>query len=334
MPRGPRLDAPGVLHHVMVRGLDRQVIFRDDRDRDDFVVRLAHLVETGAWKIYAWALLPNHVHLLVRTDKRSLARTMRSLLTGYAGTFNRRHRRSGHLFQNRYRSIVVEEEPYFLELVRYLHLNPLRAGAVSDWRALARYAYCGHAALLGTHATPWQDTGTVLHRFAGSLSAARARYRRFVADGITRGRRPDLMGGGIVRSAGGWAAVAALRRGREGYAGDERILGGTEFVESLRAEAEQADAARLQAHWRGLTAGALIARVAGAEGISMDRILSLGRRRTVCRVRQGLAYLWVEEMGRSGRALARELGLRPEAIYHAARVGQKEAAHWRKLLEA
>ncbi|MBI3121889.1 MAG: transposase, partial [candidate division NC10 bacterium] len=96
MPRGPRLDTPGALHHVMARGLDRQVIFRDDRDRDDFVRRLAALAEGGAWLVYAWALLPNHFHLLVRTAKRSLARTMRSLLTGYAGAFNRRHRRRGH----------------------------------------------------------------------------------------------------------------------------------------------------------------------------------------------------------------------------------------------
>ena len=83
-----------------------------------------------AWAAYAWALLPNHAHLLVRTGVRPLARTMGVLLGGYAGAFNRRHRRQGHLFQNRYKSIVVEEEPYRLELTRYIHLNPLRAGLV------------------------------------------------------------------------------------------------------------------------------------------------------------------------------------------------------------
>src|SRR5512139_756093 len=99
MPRQPRLDAPGVLHHVMVRGLDRQMIFRDDPDRADFVARLAALTEAGGLIVYAWALLPNHAHLLVRTGARPLARAMRSVLTGYAGGFNRRHRRTGHLFQ-------------------------------------------------------------------------------------------------------------------------------------------------------------------------------------------------------------------------------------------
>lgn len=110
MPRQPRLDAPDTLQHVMVRGLERRAIFRDDRDRMEFVTRVAHLTAQGAWTVYAWALLPNHAHLLVRTRTRSLARSMRSLLTGYAGAFNRRHHRVGHLFQNRYKSIVVEAE--------------------------------------------------------------------------------------------------------------------------------------------------------------------------------------------------------------------------------
>ncbi len=123
----------------MVRGIERTVIFRDDTDRADFVTRLAALVEAGALTVYAWALLPNHAHLLVRTGSRPRPRSMRSLLTGYAGAFNRRHRRAGHLLQNRYKSIVVEAEPYLLELVRYLHLNPLRAQVVPDLRALARY---------------------------------------------------------------------------------------------------------------------------------------------------------------------------------------------------
>ena len=109
MPRQPRMDAPNALHHVMVRGLERRVIFTDASDRADFVARLAAVAEQGALSVYAWALLPNHAHLLVRTGNRPLARSMRSLLTGYAGAFNRRHRRVGHLFQNRYKSIVMRD---------------------------------------------------------------------------------------------------------------------------------------------------------------------------------------------------------------------------------
>ena len=166
MPRGPRLDAPGVLHHVMVRGLDRQVIFRDDTDRAEFVRRLATIAEAADLRVFAWALLPNHAHLLLRTGSRPLATVMRALLAGYAGAFNRRHRRRGHLFQNRYKSILVEEELYLLELIRYTHLNPLRAGVVQDLPALDRYPWSGHSALVGRTARPWQATGEVLGQVA------------------------------------------------------------------------------------------------------------------------------------------------------------------------
>ena len=152
MPPGFRWDVlphsvgnlrPGCLHHVMVRGIERTTLFRDDRDRADFVARLAALVGEAGLTVYAWALLPNHAHLLVRTGRRPLPRVMRALLTGYAGAFNRRHHRVGHLFQNRYKSIVVEAEPYLLELVRYLHLNPLRAQAVPSLPALDRFPWTG-----------------------------------------------------------------------------------------------------------------------------------------------------------------------------------------------
>ena len=107
MPRGPRLDAPGVLHHVMARGIEQTLLFRTEEDRRDFLRRLGAQVETSGAHVLAWALLQNHVHLLVRTDHRPVASLMRRLLTGYAAAFNRRHRRHGHLFQNCYRSIVV-----------------------------------------------------------------------------------------------------------------------------------------------------------------------------------------------------------------------------------
>jgi len=112
MPRGPRLDAPATLHHVMVRGLERRASFQDTRDRNDFLDRLATLASADAIAVYTWALLPNHAHLLLRTGTRPLARPMRSLLTGYAGAFNRRRRRVGHRFQNRDKSILVEAAPY------------------------------------------------------------------------------------------------------------------------------------------------------------------------------------------------------------------------------
>jgi putative transposase len=181
MPRQPRLDAPGILHHVRVRGLERHRIFRDDADRVGGVARLADLVAQGHFTVYAWALLSNHAHLLVRTGNGPLARAMRSLLTGYAGAFDRRQKRASHLFQNRYKSIVVEEEPYLLELVRYLRLHPLRAGVVAGLRALERYAWSGHRGFLGTVPRAWQATGEILRRFARGPRLARRAYREVLA---------------------------------------------------------------------------------------------------------------------------------------------------------
>ena len=123
MPRLARLDAPGALHHIIGRGIERNKIFISDKDREDFIARLSAMAEEGAMDVYAWALLPNHIHILAKTKNRALSSSMRKILTGYAVNFNKRHRRYGHLFQNRYKSIVCQEEAYLRELVRYIHLN-------------------------------------------------------------------------------------------------------------------------------------------------------------------------------------------------------------------
>lgn len=173
MPRGPRLDAPGILHHVMVRGIGRAAIFIDDVDREDFLSRLDDLCANGAATVYAWCLMDNHLHMAIRAGGRPLATTMRRLLTGYAMGFNRRHDRVGHLFQNRYKSVVVEEDRYLLALVRYIHRNPLRAGLVATVEELATYPWSGHAALVGGPAPGFQELDFVLSSFGARVGAAR-----------------------------------------------------------------------------------------------------------------------------------------------------------------
>ena len=196
------------MHHVMARGIERRKIYKDDTDRSEFLRRLSQLAEDGNGLVYAWALVPNHIHLLVRTGTRSLSSNMRSLMAGYAGYFNRRHKRHGHLIQNRFKSVLCEEETYLLELVRYLHLNPLRAGIVKDIRALDRYRITGHSGLIGKIERPWQETKGVLELFSNTKKRAREKYRCFVMEGVAQGKRRDLTGGGLVRSMGGWESVA------------------------------------------------------------------------------------------------------------------------------
>jgi putative transposase len=315
MPRQARLDAPGVLHHIMARGIEQRKIFRDDRDREDFVVRLAGLAEKGSWHVYAWALMPNHFHLLIRTGKQPLSTNMRALMSGYAGYFNRKHKGQGHVFQNRYKSIVCEEETYFLELVRYLHLNPLRSKIVPDMSGLDGYLYSGHSAIVGKVSRPWQDTNDVLGRFSDKRRAAIRLYHEFVGAGVTQGQRPELVGGGLLRSYGGWRGVVELRRGREKYRADERVLGSSSFIEGIVREAEQ----QAEGKSRKVSPDTLISRISRDMGISKEALTGGGRNRGVTRARAVLAYIWLRYLGRSGHELGRLLGVSPQSLYTASR---------------
>jgi len=203
MPRGPRLDAPGTLHHVILRGIERRRIIDDDEDREYFVSRMGEVASDTETTIYAWALMTNHAHILLRSGMAGLSTFMRRFLSGYAVFYNRKHRRYGHLFQNRYKSIVCEEDPYFKELVRYIHLNPLRAGIVETLAKLAGYKWCGHCVVMNRCEYPWQDREYVLKWFCDTEKDARKSYREFVKKGIALGKRPDLTGGGLIRSMGG-----------------------------------------------------------------------------------------------------------------------------------
>jgi len=149
MPRQARLDAPGTLHHVMIRGTQGESIFRENKDRQNFLSRVAQISADTKARILAWTLMDTHVHILMVSGPPGLSKFMRRLLTGYAVWYNRRYHRSGHLFQNRYKSIVCQEDAYLLELVRYIHLNPLRAGVVNSLEGLDRYPWCGHGVLIG-----------------------------------------------------------------------------------------------------------------------------------------------------------------------------------------
>lgn len=240
MPRQARLDAPEAVHPIIGRGLERRPIFRDAADHEAFRGRLARLLSDTATACYAWALLPNHFHLLLRSGQAPLATVMRRLLTGDAGGFNRKYRRPGHLLQNRDKSLLGQEEPYLRELVRSIHLNPFRSRQGTSGAELARYPYCGHGVLWGTAQAAWQDTDSVLGVFAPTRRRARQAYARFVQEGQAQGRRPELTGGGLRRSLQGWIESGHGRTRQDvRVMADERILGDGESVaQTLKAAAE------------------------------------------------------------------------------------------------
>jgi len=329
MPRLARLDAPGVLHHVICRGIERRPIVRDDTDRATFVERLGRVLTATGTPCYAWALLPNHLHLLLRTGAVPLTTVMRRLLTGYAGAFNRRHHRHGYLFQNRYKSILCQEEPYLLELVRYLHLNPVRARLVRNLRALDRYPWSGHSALLGHSRRPWQAVGEVLARFHARPTVARRVYRTFVAEGIPQGRRPELTGGGLVRSAGGWAALTVRRSLGDRLHGDERILGESDFVEAVLKAGGEVMERRHRLRARGHDFDWLLRRVAAKAGLPPADLLTPSRVPRRVQHRSVLCYWAVREMGLPGTAVAARLGLTQSAVSRAVLRGERLAKEQR-----
>jgi REP element-mobilizing transposase RayT len=166
----------------MIRGIERADIFRDDEDREQFISRVGEIAEATGTRIFAWTLMDNHVHLLLFSGSLGLPKFTRRLLIGYAVWFNQRHQRAGHLFQNRYKSIVCEEDQYLLELVRYIHLNPLRSQVVQNLEELDRYRWSGHGVLIGNLQHDWQEKEYVLSQFGRKERQSVRAYRKFIEE--------------------------------------------------------------------------------------------------------------------------------------------------------
>lgn len=314
MARQARLDSPGTLHHVMIRGIERRRIVDDDIDRNDFVRRLGMLAEETRTPIYAWALMSNHAHLLLCSGAMGLAKFMRRLLTGYAVRYNLRHRRHGPLFQDRYKSIVCDGDQYFTELVRYIHLNPLRVGVVKDLKALESYHYCGYGTILGTHINPWQDCDSVLAQFGQRESEAREAYRQFVSEGIPLGRRPELVGGKPMRSSGAWFEVKSRRPRRVRQITDERILGSDEFVELILREADARAVRQHNGNKAKDHAERVVAAACKKDGVSLTELRSGSRRGQLPAVRMKIVRGLVENYGISVAEVARQVGISTSGV--------------------
>jgi len=335
MPRRARLDAPGVLHHVIIRGIERQSIFWDNNDRENLLDRLGKLLSLTNTPCYAWAFLPNHAHFLLRSGISGLSNLMRRLLTGYAIYFNHRHDRHGQLFQNRYKSIICQEDAYLKELVRYIHLNLFRAKIVKDIFDLDEYSYCGHGALMGKRKVQWQDTEYILSHFGRYENEARRSYFSYMQAGIGQGRRPELVGGGVIRSVGGWAEVKKIKqKGQDRLKGDERILGDQDFVTDILSEANEKLNRQNILKKLGYDLEKLEQRVTDIYKIDRDEWCSRGRHKIRSEARSLFCYWAVRELGITGTCLATRLGMSQPGIIYAVTRGERIAKEKNyKLLE-
>jgi REP element-mobilizing transposase RayT len=310
MPRSARIDIPGLLQHVMVRGIEKRDIFLDDDDKAQFVERLSKLLIATGTDCLAWALMSNHFHLLLRPQSTKLSVFMRRMLTGHAVAFNLRHHRSGHLFQNRYKSIVCEEDSYLLELVRYIHLNPLRAGLVESLDELDSYKWSGHAVIVGKVAFAGQKAEEVLLHFGNRKGSARKKYRSFIEDGIRHGKRDELVGGGLRRSL-------KLSGSDECEAYDERILGSGEFVERLQQETLTSESPM-----SSVSLEEIIRRVSQIFSIEPASLRQGGKRKDLSDARGLLCYIAVIKMGLTGASVAKMLNVSRAGVSLAARRGE------------
>ncbi len=292
------------------------MIFRAETDCRCLVDSLRRIVIDGVAAVYAWSLLPHRLDLLIRTGPTPLSLLMRRLLTGHAVRFNRRYQRSGHVFKNRFKSILVIDETYLLPLVRSIHLNPLRAGVLSTLDELDSYPWTGHRSLVSDGGPSWQSVAAVLSCYGTDLVAARMAYRRFMAAGIGRSDH-DLNGGGFVRRRNRWGVVTELNRAREAWAPAERCLARPSTLSNLDADLFIVPPVRGR-QAAGIDPSVLVDRVMQRLGVTAAAVAGASRHRSVATVRALLSDLLVRRYGLSFNETARALGISKWRVRRAA----------------
>jgi REP element-mobilizing transposase RayT len=284
MARKPRVHFTGALYHVMSRGNQGQKIFQDDKDHERYLEFLKEGQKRFGFRLYAYVLMGNHVHHLIEIGRTPLSKVMQNILFRYTRYWNRRYKKTGHLFQGRYKAILCDKEGYLLELIRYLHLNPVRSKIVND---PADYAWSSHRAYLKGEAKSWISVDEILPRWGKSHAQAIVGYRRFVLDGLSDGHRDDL-----------YKVI------------DQRYLGGDAFVERVEErEPEPEERQIVEIGWAEIRD-----RVCNQFGLPVSVVLHRGRAREIVRVRRVMAWLGRELGGFTNQALAKELRQEPAVL--------------------
>jgi REP element-mobilizing transposase RayT len=287
MARKARLHVPGGLYHIVWRGNEQRDIFFDDEDRQRFYALLSEGVDRFGYRVHAFCLMSNHIHLALQAGKGSLSAPLQNLAFRYTQALNRKLDRSGHLFQGRYKALLVDHDAYLLELVRYIHLNPVRARLVRD---PARYIWSGHRAYLGHITLPWLTTESVLGQLGDNLGVARRRYARFIAEGMGQEHRIEFYAG----------------------AEDARIIGDDRFIERLNLQA-----IAVQPKTR-IDLDMLVTHVCAGYKLSEAELRAPGRQRTTAQARALIGWLVMqtkvstltqvaERFGREASGLSRQV---------------------------
>jgi len=263
MARKPRIHAPGATYHVILRGNARQDIFSDDKDRYRFYEILQKSCERYQCRVHAFCLMTNHIHLEMQVGDFSLSRIMQNISQRYTQWLNWRYKKSGHVFQGRYKAVMVDADEYLLELAAYIHLNPVRAHMTDQPQA---YQWSSHRAYLGKETLSWLETDYILSQFSADETKARTKFAAFVGERVTDGRRDEFHG---ERTA------------------DSRIFGDDKFVDVVLTKAEVRPE-------RKPGVCEVVAAVKKMYGISDDQLMSQGRERMSCEARGLAAWATLE----------------------------------------
>ena len=301
MARSNRLDWKSAVHHVMARGIEKRTIFKDETDKAQFVSRIEKCVAETGVSIYAWALMPNHIHLLIRTRDKPLSKFMQKLLTGHANYFNKKYNRVGHLFQNRYKSILVQAEMYLLKLIRYIHINPLEGGLVSDYRTLRQYPWTGHPGLIYPGYYPWQDTAQVLNTFSGNKTNKIEQYIHLIEEPEETAYQDERFEeGSFLLGANGLLSLDESKEKEIGGYSQYRVLGDEEFARKIYEKVSHSREGHLRDRRIEHDSVIRILEYAAIKWrIPKNALTSRGRTRTVSRARELVCYMLVNVMGMS-----------------------------------
>lgn len=291
MPRTYRIDWENSVHHVMSRGIEKNRIFRSSRDYDDFIERLETCVGETGITVIAWALMPNHVHLLLKTRSTPMWKFMHKLLTGYAMYFNRVHDRVGHLFQNRYLSILVQSEVYLMKLIRYIHRNPLAANIVKDIEALGLYPWTSHYGVMNPGIYPWQNTSNFIKANIGNNTDD---IRQYAVELLSEDSCTDnscLERGTYVLGSEGVSALDSTEHHERECTSGIKILGSYDFAtdvyKELQGHAMIPSRNRSEEHSMILS----VLEYAARKWNLPVSILTSGRRlQRICRAREFICY--------------------------------------------
>lgn len=286
MARKPRVHFPGALYHVISRGNQRQEIFYDDKDRTVCLSYLSEYKVRYAIRLYAYALMKNHIHLLLEVSEIPLSRFMQSFLFGYARYFNKRHDKVGHLFQGRYKAIVCDKDAYLLELVRYIHLNPVRAKVVRD---PGRYLWTSHLSYLGMGNQGLTDMDYVLAQFGKSKSIAKMKYEEFILEELESGHQKKFY-----------------------EVKDQRYLGEENFINQIENEKRNREGVVYEIPFE-----VIVGEVSKGCGVTIDQLYSLTYERKGAHGRGIVGYLARKLTGQMVKDIAEHFRRSPMRISQA-----------------